>query len=617
MKRLIALFSVLIASSLLAGLVQARSLSINKVRPKRLHPGSTLELYGPDFSKCRHKPITITLQGVLWKVSEKKPQLVKGTPRLNGHYRSSRMIVHKVSRGSLQALGAGHGLFNGQLQLQCGDGGSSMATGSIKVRALELVPPNLISAAQAIISHPKAVRTISGIASFLVLLVVFGVAGLVLLIFLRNSITAGASGIALRVAAGGLLLAVLGAGCIFAFKPLMGLLIKVFLFDTVVFILLMLIACVVALTFFSLFAGPVTWLERRVAGRMQYRIGPNRTGPQGLLQWLADGLKSFHKEDIIPIWTSKLLFRIAPYLVFTGVFSTFVVLPFGPKWVIADLDVGILFLLAVTSLVIIGIMMGGWSSNNKWSLFGGMRAAAQIVSYEIPVGLTLLSVVIFTGTLSLQEIVRSQGGSPWNWNVFSSPFLMVAFVVYFISIIAEGNRTPFDLPEAESELVSGYVTEYSGMRYLFFMFAEWGNLYVMSAVSTAVFLGGWRVPGLQWFEQQASGGWQLLGCIIFLMKAFTLVFVIIWLRWTLPRLRVDQLMLVCWKYFVPIAFVCFLGTSLWTMIVHVESTGLHVFLKILRILLFIVGLSGAFFILYRAWWHHKTTKSELELNPFL
>jgi NADH-quinone oxidoreductase subunit H len=320
-----------------------------------------------------------------------------------------------------------------------------------------------------------------------------------------------------------------------------------------------------ALTFVALFAGPVSWIERRVAGRIQSRVGPNRVGPQGSLQWVADGIKCFLKEDLVPDGADRRLFRLAPYLVFLGMFATFVVLPFGAQLVAADLNVGVLYLLGVTALVVVGLMMAGWASNSKWALFGGIRSAAQLVSYEIPAAFSLMAVVIQSGTLSMQGIVLAQGGWPWEWFCFKHPFLFVALFSYFTAAIAEGNRTPFDLPEAESELVAGYNVEYSGMRFLFFFFAEWANLWVMSVIASVCFLGGWQVPGVSATTLAASQGWafvgwQLLSFGVLALKTGALVLLVIQLRWTLPRLRIDQLMIACWKYLLPMALTAALGT---------------------------------------------------------
>ncbi len=258
----------------------------------------------------------------------------------------------------------------------------------------------------------------------------------------------------------------------------------------------LIVVAAAVLVFMATFAGITSWLERRIAGRMQSRIGPNRVGPLGFLQWLADGLKSFLKEDVIPDAADKPLFKLAPYLVFPGGFAAFAALPWGYGIIASNIDIGIFYITAITTLVVIGILMAGWSSNNKWSLIGGVRAAAQMISYEIPAGLAVLAVVAIAGTLNMQEIVAQQGGWPWQWFFFSNPFTFIAFFIFFASILAEGNRTPFDLPEAESELVAGYLTEYSGMRFLFFLFTEWANVWTMSALITTLFLGGWQIPGI-------------------------------------------------------------------------------------------------------------------------
>ncbi|MCY4486039.1 MAG: NADH-quinone oxidoreductase subunit NuoH [Deltaproteobacteria bacterium] len=325
-------------------------------------------------------------------------------------------------------------------------------------------------------------------------------------------------------------------------------------------------AILVAFAVLSLFVAPLagvtSWLERRVWARMQSRVGPNRVGPQGILQWLADGVKNIQKEDIIPSSADRKLFLLAPYIVFAGFLGAFVVIPFGSWLIPADLNIGILYLLAITSLAVVGILMAGWSSNNKWSLLGGMRSAAQIVSYEIPAGLSVLTVIFLSGTLSMQGIIQAQGWAPQDWFIFYNPFTLVAFFMFFTSALAEGNRTPFDIPEAESELVAGYVTEYSGMRFLFFFFAEWGNLYVIGAIATTLFLGGWQIPatilGVTMAEYPVAKG--VVEFTVFFAKSYMWVLVAMWIRGTLPRVRVDQLMAMCWKYMVPIAFVCMFGT---------------------------------------------------------
>ena len=311
--------------------------------------------------------------------------------------------------------------------------------------------------------------------------------------------------------------------------------------------------------FGALVAGLTSWWERRIAARMQSRIGPNRVGPQGTLQFLADALKLIVKEDLVPPESDQMLFRIAPYFVMTGFALTFVVLPFGYHLSATRMNVGLFYLIAVTALVVVGIMLSGWASNSKWALFGGMRAAAQVVSYEIPGGMLALVPILMAGSLDLHEIIRAQGGFPWDWFVFQTPWGFIAFFLFFATQLAEGNRTPFDLPEAESELVAGYMTEYSGIRFGYYFLAEWGNLWVMSAVISTLFLGGWQVP---FVSAETLAGWEAAGTVpvafygvstaVFVTKVVVLMNVIIWVRWTLPRIRVDQMMSVCWKYLVPI-----------------------------------------------------------------
>jgi NADH-quinone oxidoreductase subunit H len=414
---------------------------------------------------------------------------------------------------------------------------------------------------------------------------------------------------------------------------------------------IVMLACgLVVLNFFGLMSGLFTFFERKVAGWTNSRRGPNRVGPYGLVQFMADGVKLILKEDIIPAAADRSIFKFAPYLLLLGTALSFVVIPFGPKWIIGDLNVGVLYLLATGSFTVVGLIMAGWASNNKWALLGGMRSAAQIVSYEIPNALAILVVVLTAGTMSMQGIIRGQAGGILHWFLFSSPFSFVAFFIYFISAIAEINRVPFDIPEAESELVAGYNIEYSAMRFGVFFAAEFGNIYVISAVAVTCFLGGWQVPlldvadlglvgrglgnilgrgdvlilmlvmalGISWLAWKAlrafvwdvrrkraffgsrfvrinsellvlgllfAGGALVLALhlplrthlptlyrlvfqylvpfLVFFTKAMVLSFVVLWWRWTLPRLRVDQLMGVCWKYLIPIGFVCLLGQGFW------------------------------------------------------
>lgn len=298
--------------------------------------------------------------------------------------------------------------------------------------------------------------------------------------------------------------------------------------------------------------------ERKVAARFQNRTGPMRVGPWGTLQTLADGIKLIFKEDFIPPQGDKLLFLLAPYVIFACSFAVFAAIPFSQDILVSDFNIGIFYIMAISSVIVMGVIMAGWSSNSKWSLLGALRSAAQIVSYEIPLGLSILTVIMLVQSLGMREIVESQDGGIFTWLIFRSPFTFIAFFIFFISSIAEVNRTPFDLPEAESEIVAGFHTEYSGMRFALFFIAEYANMFAVSAIGVSLFLGGYEgiLPGYDF----------LGGLPGFVLKTLGLVFVMMWIRWTLPRLRVDQLMNLCWKYFIPISFFNILGTGIWGLI---------------------------------------------------
>jgi len=361
---------------------------------------------------------------------------------------------------------------------------------------------------------------------------------------------------------------------------------------------------VVVLGFILTVAGVTTFVERRVWARIQSRVGPNRVGPQGILQWLADGIKLVMKEDVVPHDADPRLFRLAPYVVTMGFVATFVVIPFTGQLVIADMNVGILYLTAVTALVVVGILMAGWGSNNKWSLIGGIRSAAQIVSYEIPAGLSIFPVVLLTGTLSMQGTIQAQGWAPYHWFVFNSPFTFAAFFILFISILAEGNRTPFDLPEAETELVAGFVTEYSGVRYLMFFLVEWGNLYVIGALMTTLYLGGWQIPPVT----SNAVVQNVLQFLTFFLKSYFWVLVAMWIRATLPRVRVDQLMTTCWKYLVPIAFLNLIGQAVWIVLFPDGSRLAQALMTLLGF-----GIIGYFF--YRVVFHLRRARPQMQFSP--
>lgn len=311
---------------------------------------------------------------------------------------------------------------------------------------------------------------------------------------------------------------------------------------------------------FALFA---VWWERKISAHMQDRMGPMVTGGwHGWAQTIADILKLIQKEDIIPSLADRMLFILAPYVVFTGSYAAYAAIPFSAAYVGSEINVGVFYVISISSVVVVGLLMAGWASNNKWSLFGALRSAAQIVSYEIPVALSLLAVVMVAGSFDLQEINRLQSGPFWHWFVFQNPFLFIAALIYFVASLAEVNRTPFDIPEAESELVGGYHTEYGGMRFALLFLSEYANMFAVSAIAATVFFGGWNSP----FGEFLSG--PIWGAFWFIAKGMTFIFVQMWLRWTLPRLRVDQLMYVGWKVLIPFSFVVMIGVGFWVMLVN-------------------------------------------------
>ena len=308
----------------------------------------------------------------------------------------------------------------------------------------------------------------------------------------------------------------------------------------------------------SLFAAFIplvmVWAERKVSADIQDRIGPNRVGRWGIAQTIADTIKLIMKENITPQKADRFLHLFAPIFVFIGVFAPMAALPWAAGITVADLDVGILYIFSVASFTVIAIIMAGWASNNKWSLLGGIRSAAQIISYEIPNSLAVLTALVFLGTLNMNQIVVEQSGGLWTWTIFRSPFTFIAFFLYLVSAFAEANRTPFDLPEAESELVSGYHTEYTGMRWAMFMMSEYVELFVVTAVMVTVYLGGWASP---------FPGEPLIGGLFwFLLKVGVFMYSAVWVRFTLPRLRVDQLMYTGWKVLIPFGFVTLIGASI-------------------------------------------------------
>ena len=340
--------------------------------------------------------------------------------------------------------------------------------------------------------------------------------------------------------------------------------------------------------------------ELKFASFIQERLGPMRTGWKGVIQPLAEVVKLLQKEDITPDAADKPLFNIAPFIMFAASYASFAVIPFSTYFVPTGINIGLFYVLAVGSFAVIALMMGGWASNNKYSLLGGIRSVAQIISYEIPAAMCLLSIAVIVSSLQFANIGMSsdalaaiglnvdgdsyleglnlvhinvaQSGGFWNWFIFGGPstsiilkiilipFMVGLFLIYLVSSLAETNRTPFDIPEGESEIVAGYHTEYSGMKFAMFFLAEYANMFLVSALIAILFFGGWNspIPGLDsWW---LGFGW-------FMLKALFFVFVQIWLRWTLPRLRVDQLMYVGWKVLLPMSFVCFIAISVYAMLI--------------------------------------------------
>jgi NADH-quinone oxidoreductase subunit H len=286
----------------------------------------------------------------------------------------------------------------------------------------------------------------------------------------------------------------------------------------------------------------LVWLERKVSAHIQLRLGPMEVGPHGILQSIVDGIKLIGKELITPRHVDRKLYVLAPIMVFTGVLPSLIVIPFSEQLQVRDLNVGVLLIFAFSAFNVLAILMGGWSANNKYSLLGAIRSVAQSVAYEIPLLLVVLNVLMWTNSMQMSTIVEAQSTI---WNVFWMP---VAAIIYLICATAETNRAPFDIPEAESELVAGFHTEYSGMRFALFFLAEYSNMLIVTAVATTLFFGGWKSPPLLGFL-------PVPGVVWFFLKVYVLIFVIIWVRWTFPRLRFDQLMNFSWKVMIPVSLV--------------------------------------------------------------
>ncbi|RIV20446.1 NADH-quinone oxidoreductase subunit H [Fibrisoma montanum] len=339
------------------------------------------------------------------------------------------------------------------------------------------------------------------------------------------------------------------------------------------------------------------YLERKVSAFIQDRLGPMEVGKYGLLQLFADLLKLLQKEDIVPTAADRRLFLLAPAVIFASVFAGFAVLPLSPDLQGSGAAVGVFYLMAVVSFDVVGILMAGWGSNNKYSLFGAMRSVAQIISYEIPLGLTILCAVMICQTLNLQEISFQQGiytyepnylfgiqalgievtewGGIFSWNILRNPFLLVAYVIFFICTLAESNRAPFDLPEGESEIVAGYHTEYSGMRFALLYLSEYGMMLLVSFLGAILFLGSWNTPLpnlgpirlADWTSGEPGTVWgYITGVFWLLSKALFAVLLQMWVRWTFPRVRVDQMMFLCWKVLTPAGLLLLLLSGVWRLL---------------------------------------------------
>lgn len=310
-----------------------------------------------------------------------------------------------------------------------------------------------------------------------------------------------------------------------------------------------------------------TWAERKVAAYLQDRVGPNRAGWGGLLQPLADGMKLFAKEEFFPNTPNRFLFIVGPAIAMSTALMTSAVMPWGDKLEIfgrtvilqaTDIDVALLYVFGIISVGVYGIMIGGWASNNKFSLMSSVRAASQMISYEIAMGLSIIALLMMTGTLSLKEIAAQQAGM--NWNVFYQP---VGFLIFLICAFAETNRTPFDLAECESELIGGYHTEYSSMKMGFYLFAEYANMFISSAILAVLYFGAYNYPGMQWMVDNVGvNAANILGIVVLFIKICFFIFFYMWVRWTIPRFRYDQLMHLGWKILIPLAIVNIMVTGI-------------------------------------------------------
>ena len=345
----------------------------------------------------------------------------------------------------------------------------------------------------------------------------------------------------------------------------------------ILFVIAILVPGTIIFLLFSINTILAIYFEQKVSAFMQDRLGPMEVGIfgfkggkkfwGGIGQMIADAVKLLAKEDILPKDADRKLMILAPFIIFISAFLTFMAVPLSSVFVVSDFNIGLFYIVAMSSVVVIGIILAGWASNNKWSLYGAMRSAAQIISYEIPIGLSLLLPIIAVGSLHMGDIVEWQGDN--RWFIFHSPFAFIAFFIYFISGVAETNRAPFDIPEAESELVAGWMTEYSGFRWSLFFLSEYANMLIISIVASVVFLGGWLSPFTIFNllpEEWLIFDGPIWGFFWIAVKAIFLMFLMMWFRWTFPRLRVDQLMYLSWKVFVPFSLANLLLVSIWEIL---------------------------------------------------
>jgi NADH-quinone oxidoreductase subunit H len=338
-----------------------------------------------------------------------------------------------------------------------------------------------------------------------------------------------------------------------------GLLLRFFSEETVNYVVWPFIQIGLVVSLVAFWALYASYLERKISAFMQARLGPMRVGKWGLLQPIADAVKLLTKEDLMPEKADPYIFRYSPYIAVAAAFITFAVVPFAPDWgVITDVNIGLLFVLAISSVGVLALILAGWSSNSKYALLGGLRSSAQMVSYEVAMGLALIGPLMFARTLSLSGIVTAQATDS-VWFFLYQP---LAFALFFVSGVAENNRAPFDLPEAESELVAGFHTEYSGMRWSLFFMAEYAAMVVVSAVAVAVFFGGWYFPGVLRLAGGYNNLYVFLSLGVFLLKMAVLLYVYFWARWTFPRYRYDQLMDLGWKWMIPAALINIVWTAL-------------------------------------------------------